>query len=151
KMVGQAPFTGATLVEYGVAEPEPVLDGTLVPKGERVEWYVAIGGPKRAGSRGYGVMQVPIAEIGALPAERRGSRARGGGEGGAGGGEEGGAAGASGHGCAGGEAGASRADGQRWGAEAAARERAQGQGGAAGVRVAAQAAAGRARCVCGGA
>lgn len=71
KMVGQAPFAGATLVEYGVAEPEPVLDGTLVPKGERVEWYVAIGGPKREVSRGYGVMQVPIAEVGALPAERR--------------------------------------------------------------------------------
>jgi chromosome segregation ATPase len=71
KMVGQAPFAGSTLVEYGVADPDPVLDGTLVPKGERVEWYVIVGGPKRAGSRGYGVMQVPIAEVGALPAERR--------------------------------------------------------------------------------
>ncbi|MDB4968254.1 MAG: Methyltransferase type 11, partial [Myxococcales bacterium] len=72
KMIGQAPFAGATLVEYGLGEPDPVLDGTLVPKGERVEWYVAIGGPKRAsGSRGYGVMQVPLGDIQALPAERR--------------------------------------------------------------------------------
>lgn len=71
KMVGQAPFAGATLVEYGVAEPEPVLDGTLVPKGERVEWYVAVAGPPRAGSRGYGVMQVPLGEVAALPTERR--------------------------------------------------------------------------------
>ena len=71
KMIGQAPFAGATLVEYGVAEPDPVLDGTLVPKGERVEWYVVVGGPKRAGSRGYGVMQVPLADVSALPAERR--------------------------------------------------------------------------------
>jgi chromosome segregation ATPase len=73
KLVGQAPFAGATLVEYGVADPEPVLDGTLVPKGERVEWYVAVGGPqgKKQGSRGYGVMQVPLAEVTALPAERR--------------------------------------------------------------------------------
>ena len=70
KMIGQAPFAGATLVEYGVAEPDPLLDGTLVPKGERVEWYVAICGPKRPGSRGYGVMQVPIGELAALPAER---------------------------------------------------------------------------------
>jgi hypothetical protein len=44
-MIGQAPFAGATLVEYGVKDPEPVLDGTLVEKGERVEWYVAIAGP----------------------------------------------------------------------------------------------------------
>jgi hypothetical protein len=71
KMVGQAPFAGATLVEYGVADPEPVLDGTLVPKGERVEWYVAVAGRKREGSRGYGVVQVPLAEVVALPAERR--------------------------------------------------------------------------------
>ena len=71
KLMGQAPFAGATLVEYGVSEPDPVLDGTLVPKGERVEWYVVVGGPKRAGSRGYGVMQVPLADVSALPAERR--------------------------------------------------------------------------------
>jgi chromosome segregation ATPase len=73
KMVGQAPFAAATLVEYGVAEPDPVLDATLVPKGERVENYVAVAGPKRdkQASRGYGVMQVPLAEVGALPAERR--------------------------------------------------------------------------------
>ncbi len=71
KMVGQAPFAGATLVEYGVADPDPVLDGTLVPKGERVEWYVAVAGPKREKSRGYGVMQVPLADIAALPSERR--------------------------------------------------------------------------------
>ena len=71
KLVGQAPFAGATLVEYGVADPDPLLDGTLVPKGERVEWYVVVGGPKRPGSRGYGVMQVPLAEVAALPAERR--------------------------------------------------------------------------------
>ncbi|MGZ3440857.1 MAG: hypothetical protein ACXVDD_15140, partial [Polyangia bacterium] len=71
KMIGQAPFAGSTLVEYGAAEPDPVLDGTLVPKGERVEWYVVVGGPKRATSRGYGVMQVPLAEIAALPADRR--------------------------------------------------------------------------------
>ncbi|HEX8951111.1 MAG TPA: hypothetical protein VF945_04665, partial [Polyangia bacterium] len=71
KMIGQAPFAGATLVEYGAADPDPVLDGTLVPKGERVEWYVVVGGPKRPGARGYGVMQVPMADVGALPAERR--------------------------------------------------------------------------------
>ncbi|HEX4459876.1 MAG TPA: hypothetical protein VIA18_17990 [Polyangia bacterium] len=71
KMVGQAPFAGATLVEYGVADPDPVLDGTLVPKGERVEWYVAVAGPKREKSRGYGVMQVPLGDIAALPSERR--------------------------------------------------------------------------------
>jgi hypothetical protein len=71
KMVGQAPFAGSTLVEYGAADPDPVLDGTLVPKGERVEWYVVIGGPKRGGSRGYGVMQVPLGDVAALPAERR--------------------------------------------------------------------------------
>ncbi|HEY2749446.1 MAG TPA: hypothetical protein VGL86_32730, partial [Polyangia bacterium] len=70
KMVGQAPFVGATLVEYG-AEPDPVLDGTLVPKGERVEWYVVVAGPAKAVARGYGVVQVPAAEVGALPAERR--------------------------------------------------------------------------------
>jgi chromosome segregation ATPase len=69
--MGQAPFAGSTLVEYGVSEPDPVLDGTLVPKGERVEWYVVVGGPKRAGSRGYGVMQVPLGDVSALPAERR--------------------------------------------------------------------------------
>ena len=71
KMVGQAPFAGSTLVEYGAADPDPVLDGTLVPKGERVEWYVVVAGPKRAVSRGYGVMQVPLADVAALPAERR--------------------------------------------------------------------------------
>jgi hypothetical protein len=73
KMVGQAPFAAATLVEYGVPDPDPVLDATLVPKGERVENYVAVAGPRRekAPSRGYGVMQVPLAEIAALPLERR--------------------------------------------------------------------------------
>jgi hypothetical protein len=73
KMVGQAPFAAATLVEYGVADPDPVLDATLVPKGERVENYVAIAGPKRdkSPSRGYGVMQVPLTEVAALPLERR--------------------------------------------------------------------------------
>jgi len=71
KMVGQAPFAGSTLVEYGAADPDPVLDGTLVPKGERVEWYVVVAGPKRTVSRGYGVMQVPLTDVAALPAERR--------------------------------------------------------------------------------
>jgi hypothetical protein len=71
KMVGQAPFAGSTLVEYGAADPDPVLDGTLVPKGERVEWYVVVAGPKKTVSRGYGVMQVPLTDVAALPAERR--------------------------------------------------------------------------------
>jgi chromosome segregation ATPase len=71
KMMGQAPFVGATLVEYGVTDPDPVLDGTLVPKGERVEWYVAVAGPGKPLSRGYGVMQVPVSDVAALPSERR--------------------------------------------------------------------------------
>jgi hypothetical protein len=61
KMIGQAPFFGATLVEYGVPDPEPVLDGRLVEKGERVEWYLAVAGPKRGRTRGYGVVQLPLA------------------------------------------------------------------------------------------
>jgi hypothetical protein len=60
RMIGQAAFTGATLVEYGVKDPEPVLDGTLVPKGERVGWYVAVCGPEGKGSFGYGVVQLPV-------------------------------------------------------------------------------------------
>jgi hypothetical protein len=69
KMVGQAPFFAATLVEYGVADPEPVLDGRLVEKGEKVERYLAIAGPKRAGARGYGVVQLPSSELAAAPTE----------------------------------------------------------------------------------
>jgi chromosome segregation ATPase len=61
-MVGVAPFAGTTLVEYGVKDPEPMLDGTLVEKGERVEWYVAVAGPERVSAGGYAVVQVPIAE-----------------------------------------------------------------------------------------
>ena len=57
-MVGQAPFAGATLVEYGVTDPEPLLDGTMVPKGERVEWYVAVAGARRTVTRGYAVMHI---------------------------------------------------------------------------------------------
>ena len=34
----------------------PVLDGTLVPKGERVEWYVAIAGHEKS-SRGFALVQ----------------------------------------------------------------------------------------------
>ncbi len=65
-MIGQAPFAGATLVEYGVKDPEPVLDGTLVDKGERVEWYLLVAGPRRQSVGGYAVVQVPVGE---LPAE----------------------------------------------------------------------------------
>ncbi len=48
-MIGQAPFAGATLVEYGVKDPEPLLDGTLVDKGERVDFYVAVAADWRPG------------------------------------------------------------------------------------------------------
>jgi len=63
RMVGVAPFAGATLVEYGVKDPEPVLDGTLVERGERVEYYLAIAGPERGGDFGYGVVQLPMGSI----------------------------------------------------------------------------------------
>ena len=36
----------------------------------RVEWYVAGAGADKGLSRGYGVMQVPVADVGGLPAER---------------------------------------------------------------------------------
>src|SRR5581483_8323429 len=62
-MIGQAPFAGATLVEYGVKDPEPLLDGTLVDKGERVEFYVAIAGPEKRSGGGYAVVQVPVAHV----------------------------------------------------------------------------------------
>ena len=58
-MVGQAPFSGAAFVEYGAKEPAPVLDGTLLGKGERVEWYVAIASDRRISVGGYALVQVP--------------------------------------------------------------------------------------------
>lgn len=61
-MIGQAPFAGATLVEYGVKDPEPMLDGSLVDRGERVEWYLAVAGPKKISAGGYAVIQLPLAE-----------------------------------------------------------------------------------------
>ena len=62
QMIGLAPFSGTTLVEYGVKDPEPILDGTLVERGERVEHYLAVAGPDRRGDFGYGVVQLPLAE-----------------------------------------------------------------------------------------
>jgi hypothetical protein len=63
-MIGQAPFAGATLVEYGVANPEPLLDGTLVPKGERVEHYLALAtGANKVSVGGYAVVQLPMAQV----------------------------------------------------------------------------------------
>ncbi len=59
RMVGQAPFFGATLAEYGVTDPDPVIDARLVEKGERVDWYVAIAGPVRGKPAGYAVVQLP--------------------------------------------------------------------------------------------
>lgn len=64
QMVGLAPFVGATLAEYGNTEATPILDGSLVPKGERVEWYVAIaGGDKQP--RGFALVQskAPAVEV----------------------------------------------------------------------------------------
>jgi hypothetical protein len=62
-MVGLAPFAGATLVEYGAKDPEPVLDGTLVAKGERVEFYLAIAGAKKHSAGGYTVVQLPAQAV----------------------------------------------------------------------------------------
>jgi len=61
-MVGQAPFFGAALVEYGVKDPEPLLDGMLVPKGERVEWYLAIAAKsgERRSAGGFALVQLPV-------------------------------------------------------------------------------------------
>ncbi len=61
RIAGQAPFFGATLVEYGITDPEPIIDGRLVEKGERVEWYVAVAGKARARRNGYAVIQLPRA------------------------------------------------------------------------------------------
>ena len=80
QMIGVAPFAGATLVEYGVADPEPIIDGTLVGRGERVEHYLAVAGPDRRGDFGYGVVQIPVSSIsmrGAMTAPASGSSARG--------------------------------------------------------------------------
>jgi hypothetical protein len=62
-MVGQAPFAGATLVEYGVKDPEPLLDGTVVEKGERVEHYLALASTKKVSAGGYSVVQLPVNEV----------------------------------------------------------------------------------------
>lgn len=62
-IVGQAPFVGATLVEYGLKDPEPMLDGTLVPKGERVEWYLAVASAEKRSTGGFAVVQLPLAEL----------------------------------------------------------------------------------------
>ena len=63
RMIGVAPFAGTTLVEYGIKDPQPILDGTLVERGERVEQYVAVAGPQRRDDFGYGVVQVPVEKI----------------------------------------------------------------------------------------
>ncbi|MEO6950481.1 MAG: hypothetical protein ABI321_01605 [Polyangia bacterium] len=63
RMIGVAPFAGTTLVEYGLKNPEPILDGTLVERGERVEQYVAVAGPERRSDFGYGVVQVPVQSV----------------------------------------------------------------------------------------
>lgn len=63
RMIGVAPFAGTTLVEYGVKDPEPILDGTLVERGERVEQYVAVAGPERRSDFGYGVVQLPVQSV----------------------------------------------------------------------------------------
>lgn len=63
RMIGVAPFAGTTLVEYGIKDPEPVLDGTLVERGERVEQYIAVAGPERRSDFGYGVVQVPVEKV----------------------------------------------------------------------------------------
>jgi hypothetical protein len=70
-MVGMAPFFGAALVEYGVADPEPTIDGTLLPKGERVGRYLAIG-TRQAHRRlgvGWALVQLPAEAIEAKQAE----------------------------------------------------------------------------------
>jgi hypothetical protein len=61
-MVGQAPFVGAAFVEYGTKDPAPIVDGTLLGKGERVEWYVAIASDRRLSVGGYALVQVPARE-----------------------------------------------------------------------------------------
>ncbi len=68
KMVGQAPFFAASLVEYGVPDPEPVLDGRLIGRGEKVERYLAVAARKTlARSRGFVVVQLPFGEQAAAP------------------------------------------------------------------------------------
>lgn len=62
-MLGQAPFVGATVVEYGVKDPEPIFDGGLVEKGERVAWYLGVAGPRRVSIGGFAVVQVPLAAL----------------------------------------------------------------------------------------
>ncbi len=57
QMIGLAPFVGATLAEYGNPDATPILDGTLVPKGERVEWYVAVAGNHAKVPRGFQLVQ----------------------------------------------------------------------------------------------
>jgi chromosome segregation ATPase len=65
-MLGQAPFVGYAIVDFGAdAEDEINIDTGLVPGGaEQPEWFVAVASQRELTPEGFSVIQLPFAGIG---------------------------------------------------------------------------------------
>jgi hypothetical protein len=66
RMLGQAPFVGYAIVDFGAeTEDEINIDTALVPGGaEQPEWFVALASQHELHAEGFSVIQLPFAGIG---------------------------------------------------------------------------------------
>jgi chromosome segregation ATPase len=66
RMLGQAPFVGYAIVDFGAdSEDEINIDTALVPGGaEQPEWFVALASQNELRAEGFSVIQLPFAGMG---------------------------------------------------------------------------------------
>ncbi len=73
RMLGQAPFVGYALVDFGADDPEVSIDTSALAEPEVPEWYVAVASDRPLELGDFTLVEIPLSEVArmAAPTEPR--------------------------------------------------------------------------------
>ena len=63
RMLGQAPFTGYSIVDFSEPDPDVAVDTSVLDDPEAPEWYIAIASQRRVMVEAYSIVEIPLADV----------------------------------------------------------------------------------------
>jgi hypothetical protein len=63
RMLGQAPFTGYSIVDFSEPDPDVAVDTSVLDEPEAPEWYVVIASQRRVDVEAYSIVEIPLSDV----------------------------------------------------------------------------------------
>ncbi|MBL9024481.1 MAG: hypothetical protein JNL21_19960 [Myxococcales bacterium] len=63
RMLGQAPFTGYSIVDFSEPDPDVAVDTSVLDEPEAPEWYVVVASQRRVDVEAYSIVEIPLSDV----------------------------------------------------------------------------------------